>query len=181
VSMVQKETGLVQVYTGDGKGKTTAALGLALRALGRGLKVVVVEFMKESPMGTGELETAERLAPDLVVKQFDGNFLGGVAPEKFKEVKGSVEKGFEFVREIMTKHACDILVLDEISHVMNFGVMDVKEVLKLIDEKSEDMELILTGRDMPKEILDRADLITEMRRVKHPFEKGVVARRGIEY
>jgi cob(I)alamin adenosyltransferase len=178
---VEKETGLVQVYTGDGKGKTTAALGIALRAIGRGLRVVFVQFMKESPMGTGELETAERLAPDLVVKQFDGNFLGGVTPEKVKEVKEGVEKGFQFVREAMAKRTCDILVLDEISHVMNFMVMEVKDVLKLIDEKPPDMELILTGRDMPKEILERADLVTEMRKIKHPFEKGAIARRGIEY
>ena len=173
--------GLVQVYTGDGKGKTTAALGLALRAIGRGLKVVVIEFMKESPLGTGELEAVKRLSPDLVIKQFDGNFLGGITPEKFADVKKVVEEGLKFARKIVAEKACDILVLDEISHVLNFKVADLEAVLTLIEKKPADMELILTGRNMPQEVLDKADLITEMRRVKHYFEQGIDARKGIEY
>lgn len=172
---------MVQVYTGDGKGKTTAALGLALRAIGQGLKVVVIEFMKESPLGTGELEAAKRLAPDLTIKQFAGNFLGGTTPEKSADIKKAVEEGLELARKVMAEKSADILVLDEMSHVINFRVADLKVVLDLIEKKPADMELILTGRNMPEEVLDKADLITEMRSVKHYFERGIDARKGIEY
>lgn len=173
--------GLVQVYTGDGKGKTTAALGLALRAIGRGLRVVVIEFMKESPLGTGELEAAKRLSPDLTIKQFAGDFLGGTTPEKFADVKKAVGEGLKFARKIFAEKSCDILVLDEISHAINFNVADLEAVLTLIKEKPADMELILTGRNMSQEVLDKADLVTEMRSVKHYFERGIDARKGVEY
>lgn len=179
--MVKKETGLVQVYTGDGKGKTTAALGLALRAIGRGLKIVIIAFMKEGSLGTGELEAAERLSPDLVIRQFNGNLLGGITPERFADVKKAVEEGLDFARQIIAEKSCDILILDEISHALNFKAADLEVVLDLIEKKPADMELVLTGRDMPQEVLDKADLITEMRSVKHYFEKGVEARKGIEY
>lgn len=178
--MVER-VGLVQVYTGDGKGKTTAALGQALRSIGRGLKVVVIEFMKESPLGTGELEAVKRLAPDLVIKQFGGSFLGGITPEKSADVKRAVAEGLRLARDLVEKRGCDILVLDEISHAVNLKVADVAEVLSLIESKPPEMELILTGRDMPKPILEKAHLVTEMRLVKHHFEKGIDARKGIEY
>lgn len=175
------EEGLVQVYTGDGKGKTTAALGTALRAVGRGLKVVVVELMKESPEGTGELASAERLAPELTILQFGGNFLEGVTAERFEAVRRRVQEGLAYARDVMARRDADVLVIDEIGAAVGFNVASIDDVFELIDAKPPEMELVLTGRDIPREIIDRADLATEMRLIKHPYQRGVKARKGIEY
>lgn len=190
--------GLVQVYTGDGKGKTTAALGLALRAAGHRFRVVVIQFAKGASYA-GELFAAERLYPELRLFQFGRDcpkasaIRQGLAAcegcrECFLQEGGLTDEdrrlageGLAMAHDVASRGLADVLVLDEVSIAVRFGLVPLEEVLKLIDERSPRVELVLTGRGMPQEVLDRADLVTEMRQVKHPFEKGVRARRGIEF
>jgi cob(I)alamin adenosyltransferase len=173
------EKGLVQIYTGDGKGKTTAALGLALRAVGQGLKVIIIQFMKgHSP--TGELIMARRLAPDLEIKPMgrDG-FIGPNGPEN--EDIGLAKAALNEAERILTGKLCDVLILDEINVAVLMKMLSPQEVLDVMDRKPPDMELILTGRRASGELLKRADLITTMECTKHYFDKGQEARTGIEY
>lgn len=179
--MAHLKKGIVQVYTGEGKGKTSAALGLALRAIGRDLKVVFIQFMKESEQGTGELIAARTLLPTMTVLQFGSNFLGGITPERFEQVKTKVDEGMAFARDTVARQACDVLVLDEVGSAIGYNLLMIDDLVHFIEDKPADMELILTGHEMPGEILDRADLVTEMINIKHPLETGLKAREGIEY
>ena len=170
--------GFVQVYTGDGKGKTTAALGQALRAVGHGLRAYVIQFMKGN-MEYGELTAAERLAPLFTVKQMGREtFVNKSSPDP-KDIE-MAHAAFDLAKKCVQDNVCDILVLDEINVALDYKLVPLDEVLKLLDRKPNTMEIILTGRYAPKEILDRADLVTEMKEVKHYYAKGVSARIGIE-
>ncbi len=171
------ERGLVQVYTGDGKGKTTAALGLALRACGCGLKVFLAQFAKGRP--SGELYALQRLADLVTVRQYGReSFLVG---EPDSEDLRLARAGWQEVRRVAARGEQDLLILDEIGIALHYGLVSTAEVLDLLAAKPATLELVLTGRKMPEEILERADLVTEMRQVKHYHERGVQARRGIEY
>lgn len=174
------DKGYVQVYTGNGKGKTTAALGLALRAVGRGLKVIIIQFMKGSE--TGELYSVEKLSPDLKIYRFEvqEKFFWALTPEEKELLKENVIKGYDFALKQLEERTCDILILDEIMGTIHSKILEVKDVIKLIEAKAETQELILTGRNVPEEIFERADLVTEMKDLKHYFNKGVKAREGIE-
>lgn len=176
--MSKLERGLVQVYTGNGKGKTTAAFGLALRAVGRGLKVYIIQFIKGG-FDYGELYVVDKL-PNLTLKVFGrGKFVIVKPPEK-EDVK-LAEKAFQLAKEVVANGEYDIVVLDEINVALNLKLISLEEVLKLIKNKPKHVELVLTGRYAPDEIIDAADLVTEMKEVKHPFNKGYKARKGIEY
>ena len=168
--------GYVQVYTGDGKGKTTAALGLALRASGHGMHTYIGQFMKGQPYG--ELD-ALRDHPHITIEQY-----GDVRCIRREEVTpdhvAQARQGLERAREAMLSGQYDIVVLDEINVTIWFGLLTVEEVLTFLDERPEHMEVILTGRRAPPELIERADLVTEMREVKHYYEQGVLAREGIE-
>jgi cob(I)alamin adenosyltransferase len=175
--MAEPERGIVMVFTGDGKGKTTASFGAALRAVGTGWKVLVVQFVK-GPGGTGEAEAAARLAPDLRVVALGKGFV--------REDRGpSLQEHAEAAREALDlcRGATDVdmLVMDEVNFALSKGLIAVGDVLEFLDARPPGMTVILTGRGAPREIIDRADLVTEMREVKHPFHKGVKARKGIEY
>jgi cob(I)alamin adenosyltransferase len=171
------ERGLVQVYTGDGKGKTTAALGLALRACGCGLKVFLAQFAKGRP--SGELDALGRLADLVTVRQYGReSFLVG---EPDAEDRRLARAGWQEVRQVALRAEHDLVILDEIGIALHYGLVGTAEVLDLLAAKPATVELVLTGRKMPPEILQRADLVTEMRQVKHYHERGVPARRGIEY
>jgi cob(I)alamin adenosyltransferase len=173
-----QNTGLVQVYTGDGKGKTTAALGLALRACGHGLSVYMIQFMK-GDIEYGELKAAGWI-PNLTIVQFGRpDFVNKANPEEV-DIEFA-NRALEHAKDIISSGNHDIVILDELNVVLDFKLLDVKDVLTLIDSKPKNMELILTGRNAPAEILDRADLITNMENVKHPYEKGILARCGIEH
>jgi cob(I)alamin adenosyltransferase len=190
--------GLVQVYTGNGKGKTTAALGLALRACGHRFTVAMIQFAKGVSY-TGELFSLERLYPEIRLYRFGRDcrrssaikqgFLSCrgcgecmIRPREItSEDRRLAEKGLNLALKIATGDEVDILILDEISLAVNLGLLSVDGVVKLIKERRHHMEIVLTGRDMPQEILAEADLITEMREVRHPFVQGIPARRGIEY
>jgi len=170
--------GLVQIYTGDGKGKTTAALGLALRAAGRGLRTYVGQFMKGQAYG--ELEGARLLAPYLTIEQYGLPTFVHVHQATPEDVRMAHE-GLERARAAMHSGQYAIVVLDEVCVALHFELLTLDEVLAFLDERPAGVELVLTGRRAPEALLARADLVTEMREVKHPYARGIQARQGIEY
>lgn len=175
--MSRNHLGRIQVYSGDGKGKTTAALGLALRAVGRGYKTVVIQFMKKQE--TGEYLVQERLKPELEIYQFgQKSFIDKNNIQA--EDKELAQRGLDFAKEIVKKKI-DILILDEINLALDFKLLDLKEVLNFLDNIPPGIEVILTGRGVDPEILKRADLVTEMKKIKHYFDRGLETREGIEF
>ena len=170
--------GMIHVYTGNGKGKTTAALGLACRAIGYDLKVYFLQFMKGN-IEYGELKTAEKLAPYLTIKQMGRpTFVNREKPDP--EDVELAQEALALAQKIVMGGEYDLVILDEINVALDFGLIELDRVLKLMDERPSHVELILTGRHAPKEITDRADLVTEMREVRHYYQKGVSSRNGIE-
>lgn len=195
---VIKELGLVQVYTGEGKGKTTAVLGLALRAVGHGFRVHMIQFMKGRSYA-GEIVAAQKLSPNFSLAQFGrGCRISSLIQQGYRKCTGCgdcfvkdrgagkedlemAQMGLEQAWEYINNKGCDILILDEIGNALRYGLVTTEQVLDLIKNKPQDMELVLTGRGVPQEILQVADLVTEMKEIKHPFKAGVSSRRGIEY
>ncbi len=173
--------GLVHVYTGDGKGKTTAALGQALRTVGCGYKVCMVQFLKGGD--SGELHSVEKLGPDFQIFRFDTakKFFWTLNDEEKQDVQKKINKAFAFVEEVIQKESCDLLILDEVMGVLSNKLLTVEQVCHLIQCKPKHMELILTGRNVPQEIVELADYVSEMKMIKHPFQKGIGAREGIEH
>ncbi len=170
--------GMIQVYTGDGKGKTTAALGLALRAIGHGLTVLMIQFLK-GPEETGERMAARRLAPDLTILPMGRQ--GFVRKDRWTpEDRQAAQRAMDLAEEAIQRRSCDLLILDEINVACSFGLVPVEAVLTLMEKKPDTMELVLTGRNADPRILERADLVTEMKNHKHYFQKGVGDRPGIE-
>jgi len=172
------EKGCIQVYTGDGKGKTTAALGLALRAVGRGLRVVMLQFLKgDAP--TGEL-LASRVLPGFRIKPMGrGGFIGPGGPEaRDSELAAAA---LAEARKTLGSGTCDLLILDEVNVAVSLGLIPERAVLDLMEGRPHDVELVLTGRNAPKAFLDKADLVTTMVCTKHYFDQGQVARVGIEF
>ncbi|MFC2092660.1 cob(I)yrinic acid a,c-diamide adenosyltransferase [Bacteroidota bacterium] len=170
--------GFIQIYTGNGKGKTTAAIGQAVRAAGHRLKTYIVQFMKDHPYG--EVESLKSLKQLITLEQFgnDEFVLKREHPDK-KDVE-LANNALAKARGKMLSGMFDLIILDEICVAIYFRLLDVNEVLKLIEEKPEQVELILTGRYCPDELIDKADLVTEMKEVKHYYQKGIIARKGIE-
>ena len=172
------EQGLIQVYTGDGKGKTTCALGLALRAVGQGFKAYIVHFMKGRD--TGEARAAARLAPDLTLRYFGRPGLVNLkAPAR--EDLDLVREAWNLAREIIASGDYDLVVLDEINLALAYGLIPLQEALEVLRRRPAWVEVVLTGRQAPPELVELADLVTEMRGIKHYFTAGVKARRGIEW
>lgn len=169
--------GLVQIYTGNGKGKTTAALGLALRASGHGLRVYFAQFMKGLPYG--ELRALSRL-PSVTIVQFGAR--RWTHPEEVTaEDRAMARAGLRSATEALHSGGYDLVVLDEINVAAGWGLLSVKQVRALILNRPAKVELILTGRYVPEAILRLADLVTEMSEIRHPFNSGMTARRGIEF
>jgi cob(I)alamin adenosyltransferase len=178
---VRLERGCIQLYTGKGKGKTSAALGLALRALGHGLKVYMVQFLKSTP--SGELLSAKKLAPDFTIFRFaraEREFFSCLSEREKQETADEVREAFSFVQRSAVDGACDILILDEILTVLQLQLLELRELLELLSLKPPHMELVLTGRQAPDELVARADLVTRMEEVKHYYQAGVKSRFGIE-
>ncbi|NOY22356.1 MAG: cob(I)yrinic acid a,c-diamide adenosyltransferase [Acidobacteria bacterium] len=167
--------GLVQVYTGNGKGKTTAALGLAVRAAGRGFSIFIGQFMKG--VQYGEL-AIEKFTDGLVrIRQFGTDSLVHTADENDRR---KARAGLETCRKAIQSGNFDICVLDEVNIAIHMGLLNVKSVVEIVKNRPQGVELILTGRYAPEEILELADLITEMKEIRHPYQKGIPAREGIE-
>ena len=168
--------GYVQVYTGAGKGKTTAALGLALRAAGAGLRVYICQFMKSGEFS--EIKALRRFADQITVEQFGtGRFIKGQpAPE---EIEAGL-RGLARLKEAVMGMGFDLVIAEEANVAVSCGLFSTAQLCELIDHKPEDLELVITGRDAQPEVIARADLVTEMKAVKHYYFQGVVARVGIE-
>lgn len=176
--MKKFEKGFVQIYTGNGKGKSTAAIGQAVRAAGYDLKTYIAQFMKEYPYN--ELISLKHLSEWITIEQFGG--------DEFvykKELPGKVEldkakKGLQTAKEKMLSGDYDLIILDEAIVAIYFKLIKTKDLIEIINAKPENLELILTGRYCPDELIDLADLVTEMKELKHYYQKGVTSRRGIE-
>jgi len=168
--------GLVHVYTGNGKGKTTAALGLAVRMLGSGGKVIILQFMK-APDLYGEQKKIRECGA--VIESFGlPKFVHGKPePEDIEAARRALERA----KEVALSGEWDLVILDEICVALGFEMLDVEEVEELIRNKAPHTELVLTGRYCPEELFELADYVTEMREVKHPYQRGILARRGIEF
>jgi cob(I)alamin adenosyltransferase len=176
--MPKLEKGLVQVYTGNGKGKTSAAFGLALRAVGRGLKVYMIQFIKGG-FDYGELYVVDKL-PNFTLKAFGRGKFITEKPAGKEDVK-LAEEALALAEEVVKSGEYDIVILDEINVALSLKLTKIEKVLELIKDKPKHVELVLTGRNAPDEIIEIAELVTEMKEVKHPFNKGYQARKGIEY
>ena len=171
--------GLVIVHTGNGKGKTTAALGLAIRAWGEGLKVLILQFIKGG-WKYGELKALDKFAPDITVKQCGEGFTrrGNTDMAKHQE---AAKKALDEAKIAMQSGKWDMLILDEINYAIDFGLVPEDQVLDLIKHKPAKLHLVLTGRNAKPEIIANADLVTEMKEIKHPFKQGIKAQKGIEF
>ena len=174
------------MYTGPGKGKTTAALGLALRALGHGWRVLVIQFFKgDWPVVYGEVEMGKRLAPQLEVLQLGRGFVKHMGDTKpFEEHLAAAQQALAVARERITSRAHDLIVLDELIYAIDYAgvqLVSLEEVLGLLEVKPPALHLVLTGRNAPQALIDRADLVTEMREVKHPWQQKIPAQLGIDY
>jgi len=166
------------VNTGNGKGKTTAALGTALRAVGCEFKVFMVQFIKGS-WDYGELRVIDRLAPFFDLKQMGEGFTWETKDPK-RDAKVA-NKAWDFCKDLIAGNKHDLLIFDEINNAMDYGYLDVDDVVNTLKKKPEELHIILTGRDAPQAIIDIANLVTEMREIKHPFQEGVYAQKGIEF
>ena len=174
------EVGLVHVYTGCGKGKTTCSLGVALRALGWGAKVCMIQFIK-GYSEIGEIKFADLFKDNFVIKQFASDLSRGIGDDKSKARKREAADALEYARDIIKNAEFDVVILDEINIALNLELISTEEILELIKNKPVQTELILTGRDAPKALIAAADYVTEMTLVKHPFYNGTPAREKIDY
>lgn len=168
--------GYIQVYTGNGKGKTTAALGLALRAVGAGKKVFITQFVKGQIYS--EIRAIQQFLPNITVEQYGLDCFIVNSP-----VQADIDiarKGFERVSEIMISDNYDVIILDEANIAMYYQLFSVKELIQLLKKKPTETEIIITGRYAPPELIEIADLVTEMKEIKHYYNKGILAREGIE-
>lgn len=173
--------GLVIVYTGEGKGKTTAALGMALRAVGRGWYVLMIQFGKGS-WHYAELESSQRLKPEFEIVPMGLGFYK-ILDDAHSETehRRAANDALAFASAQMLSGKYDMLILDEINGMLASGLLALADVMALLDAKPDGLTLVLTGRYAPPELMERADLVTEMREIKHPYQKGILAQKGIDY
>lgn len=177
------EKGLVEIYTGDGKGKTTAALGLALRAAGQGNKVLIYQFLKPPHLNTGERATLS-LLPAIRLESLDIHWDMAKSPKDPKAISSAqtaIKKAFERLTKACANREFDVLILDEIIYCVAKGLTNIEDLKKIINGRDPHVEIILTGRGATPELIALADLVTEMKNIKHPFDKGTAARQGIEF
>jgi len=179
-SVSEEERGYVVVLTGNGKGKTTSALGMAMRAVGHGIRVIMIQFLK----GTwryGELETAKRLEPDFILRPLGSGFVHVNADNPDPTDVQTARKAWETCKDALLSGDYGMVILDEINNAIAYGLLPVEEVVDTIEKRSQTLHLVLTGRDAHPRLMEIADLITEVQEVKHPYRQGASARKGIEY
>ncbi|MBV9147316.1 MAG: cob(I)yrinic acid a,c-diamide adenosyltransferase [Acidobacteria bacterium] len=172
--------GLIIVNTGPGKGKTTAAMGTALRAVGNGMKVLMLQFLKGS-WHYGELDAVKAFGENFVMKQLGRGFVKVGGAETDPEDVRLVEEAWQESREAIMSGKWDLVILDEINYAISYGMLDPDKVVEALKQKPEMVHVILTGRNAHSKIVETADTVTEMRQVKHAYEAGILAQRGIEY
>jgi cob(I)alamin adenosyltransferase len=173
--------GLLIIYTGPGKGKTTCALGTAFRAVGQGLRVLMVQFIKGS-WHYGELDTAQMLGPDkMEIRAMGRGFVKVGGAETDPEDVRLCEEAWEFARQQMNSGKYDLVILDEINYVISYKMLDVEKVADALAKRPEQLHVICTGRSAHPKLMELADLVTEMKEVKHPYTKEILAQRGIDY
>ena len=173
--------GLVIVYTGKGKGKTTAALGMALRAIGYDYKVCMIQFIKGS-WHYGEMTSSKRLEPEFELTAVGRGFVGIMDDKSpIEDHKKIADEALAIAQEKITSEKYNIVILDEINYAVNLGLVKIDDVLKLIQTKPANVNLVLTGNHVKDEIIELADLVTEMREIKHPFKSGIRAKKGIDF
>ena len=173
--------GLVIVYTGNGKGKTTAALGLALRAIGYEHKVCMLQFIKGS-WHYGEMDSSKKLEPNFELIAIGKGFVGILDDNSPREEHEKyAAEALRICREKIFSEKYNVVILDEVNYAINLGLIDVQEIIKIIKEKPSSLDLVLTGRDAKEEIIELADLVTEMKEIKHPFKSGIKAKKGIDF
>jgi cob(I)alamin adenosyltransferase len=178
--MDNETQGLIIVHTGNGKGKTTAALGLGLRAWGQGLKVLVVQFIKGG-WKYGELAAIEKLAPDFRLQQLGEGFIKGSSQDKMQEHRAAAQSALQKAEAAVLSNKWDMIILDEINYAVKFALITLEDVLALLAAKPSHLHMVLTGRDARDELIAKADLVTEMQEIKHPYQQGIKAQRGIEF
>jgi cob(I)alamin adenosyltransferase len=176
----EKRKGLIIVHTGNGKGKTTAAMGLALRSIGYNFKILMIQFIKGA-WHYGELDAINKLHPYFEIIPLGKGFIGlGKTEPDAKHVRAAID-AWNFCKEKMISDKFDMIILDEINYVIEYNFIPVEEVLKTLRSKPDKLHLVLTGRNAHPMIIEMADLVTEMKEVKHPFQKGIKAQKGIEF
>ncbi len=176
---MEKEKGLVLVFTGNGKGKTTAALGLALRSWGHDMNVLMLQFIKSRQCG--EHLAVQRMQSEFEMRPLGRGFINFNNAEDLVRQQQAAREVLQQVEDAMLSGQYQVLILDEILYALKYGLIDLPGVLALIDGKPDALHLVLTGRDAPPEIIDRAHLVTEMKEIKHPYQQGIPAQKGIEY
>jgi len=173
--------GLVIVYTGKGKGKTTAALGIALRAVGYNQKVCMIQFIKGS-WHYGEMTSSKRLEPEFELTAIGKGFVGIIDDKSsIEDHKKVAEEALRVARNKINSENYDIIILDEINYALNLNLINLEDILEIISNKPKEISLILTGNYARDEIIDKADLVTEMKEIKHPFKSGIKAKKGIDF
>lgn len=172
--------GLIHVYTGHGKGKTTASFGLAMRAAGHGKSVLILQFLKSRTKNSGEIMAARKCG--IKVVKFKGQTAPIFDPSiKKSELKKAVKEAIEYCIEEIKSGKYDLIVLEEFNNVVSNGYASGAAVKRIVASKPDDLELVFTGRNAPEELMELADYVTEMRMIKHPADNGIMARKGIEY
>ncbi|MHC4138315.1 MAG: cob(I)yrinic acid a,c-diamide adenosyltransferase [Planctomycetota bacterium] len=174
------KNGLIIVHTGNGKGKTTAAMGQALRAVGHGLKVLMLQFIKGT-WDYGELESIKKLDPDFKIKPLGKGFIRSKSKLNDKETIENINQSWEQAEKEILSDSYDMVILDEINYVIDFGLLPVDKMLTLLEKKPKRLHIILTGRNAHKKVIEKADLVTEMVEIKHQYSKGIKAQKGIEF
>ena len=169
--------GLVVVNTGHGKGKTTAALGVVLRAWGRGMRVIIIQFVKTRTGNYGENRAAKKLGIEMIPMGEGFTWLS----KDIEKDKATAREAWELARQKIGSGEYDLVVLDELTYPLTYGWIPVQEVIDVLRQRPEGLHVIITGRDAPEELIDYADLVTEMQEIKHPFQKGLKAQPGIEF
>jgi len=171
------EKGFVHIYTGNGKGKTTAAIGLGIRATGEGLKVYMIQFMKGRRYS--EIDALENIKDFTIIQFGRDEFVSKENPEQIDI--DLARKGFEHAKEIIKNGEHDLIILDEINVAVDFKLIPLNDVLKLMDEKPEKVEIVLTGRYVHPDMVKQADLVSEILEIKHPYQNGIQSRKGIDW
>ncbi len=173
--------GLIQVYTGDGKGKTTASIGQAIRSAGAGFNVCFIQFFKNKKIYSSEHKILKKI-PNIITYNFSPDAPHFIKTEKQKKaIQEECKRALKFIKKIISSGKFDLVVLDELNIALHYNIIKLKEILEILSKKSQKTEIIITGRCAPKKLKAIADLVTEMKKIKHYYDKKIPARRGIEY